>query len=235
MIFNTLGTLRGGARRRFESLARESVIVRAQALIWQERMAAMTELEAQQSPSPNVWKRIENLIQAQRSNTAAMPAVAGVSAVLETMRRNLLLWRTAALGAALTCALTLMVLPWQAAPRVEYVAVLAGESANANILVTFDPANKRLTLKRVGGFQEGEDKSLQLWALPASKPGQVAAGPRSLGVLGSGAQVRLTALENQIQDVPALAISLETKGGVPAGQGPSGPIVFKGVLLKTTL
>ena len=148
--------------------------------------------------------------------------------MLETMRRNLMLWRTAAVGAALTCALTLMVLPWQAAPKVEYVAVLAGESAQANILVTFDPGNKRLTLKRVGSFQEDEDKSLQLWALPAS-------GPQSLGVLGRDAQVRLTALENQIQDVPALAISLEPKGGVPAGQGPSGPILFKGALLKTTL
>ena len=54
-------------------------------------------------------------------------------------------------------------------------------------------------------------------------------------MLGRDAQVRLTALENQIQDVPALAIGLEPKGGVPAGQGPSGPILFKGALLKTTL
>ena len=30
-----LGTLRGGARRRFETLARQSATVRASALIWQ--------------------------------------------------------------------------------------------------------------------------------------------------------------------------------------------------------
>jgi RNA polymerase sigma factor (sigma-70 family) len=33
-----LGTLRGGARRRFETLARQSATVRASALIWQERI-----------------------------------------------------------------------------------------------------------------------------------------------------------------------------------------------------
>ena len=47
-----LGTLRGGARRRFEALARESATIRAAALIWQERMASMTELQASQMPSP---------------------------------------------------------------------------------------------------------------------------------------------------------------------------------------
>ena len=32
-----LGTLRGGARRRFETLAREHATVRAAALVWQTR------------------------------------------------------------------------------------------------------------------------------------------------------------------------------------------------------
>src|SRR5690606_6180133 len=38
-----LGTLRGGARRRFETLAREQAPVRAAALIWQSRVASMNE------------------------------------------------------------------------------------------------------------------------------------------------------------------------------------------------
>jgi hypothetical protein len=41
-----LGTLRGGARRRFESLARQSPSLRATALVWQER-SSMTELQPQ--------------------------------------------------------------------------------------------------------------------------------------------------------------------------------------------
>src|SRR5690606_24474298 len=64
-----------------------------------------------------------------------------------------------------------------ATPAIEYVAVLNDEQASAAMLVTFDPKNGRLTLQRVGGFQEAADKSLQLWALPPN------GGPRSLGVL----------------------------------------------------
>ena len=50
-----LGTLRGGARRRFETLAREQAPVRAAALIWQGRLASLTELEASTVPDAAVW------------------------------------------------------------------------------------------------------------------------------------------------------------------------------------
>ena len=56
-----LGTLRGGARRRFEGLARDNAPLRAAALIWQGRLASVAELQAEVAPSPAVWKRIENL------------------------------------------------------------------------------------------------------------------------------------------------------------------------------
>ncbi|MEO5669121.1 MAG: anti-sigma factor, partial [Ramlibacter sp.] len=116
----------------------------------------------------------------------------------------------------------------QATPEIRYVAVLADERSSASVLVTFDPKHNTLTLKRVGSFQEGPDKSLQLWALPPS------GGPRSLGVLGTGGVVKLTAAQDEIREVPALAISLEPLGGVPAGSGPTGPVLFKGALLPTT-
>jgi anti-sigma-K factor RskA len=84
-------------------------------------------------------------------------------------------------------------------------------------------------LKRVGGFQEQADKSLQLWALPQS------GAPKSLGVLGSDAVIRLPATGDDVRQVPTLAISLEAKGGAPAGSGPAGPVLFKGALLETAL
>ena len=84
-----------------------------------------------------------------------------------------------------------------------------------------------MTLKRVGAFQEGPEKSLQLWALPPS------GSPRSLGVLGAEPVIKLTAAESQVRQVPALAVSLEPKGGVPSERGPTGPVLFKGALLQT--
>jgi len=248
-----LGTLRGGARRRFEAMARQSATVRTVAMVWQERFAAMTELQAAHQPSPNVWKRIENLLDAGTAAVRAPPVEE--SPMFQKLRRALGLWRGAALAGGLASVAAVLVgvsldrevrtqqgqlaqaqqqqkqlvAQLQAAPQVQYVAVLADGNADASMLVTFDPANQRLVLKRVGGYQEASDKSLQLWALPPS------GGPKSLGVLGGEAVVRLTASENQVREVPTLAISLEPKGGVPGEGGPTGPVLFKGALLQTTL
>ena len=54
-----VGTLRGGARRRFESLAREQAPVRAAALIWQARIGSVAELQTPIAPNPVVWTRIK--------------------------------------------------------------------------------------------------------------------------------------------------------------------------------
>lgn len=241
-----LGTLRGGARRRFEALARDNATLRAAALIWQSRLASVAELQPQAAPSPVVWTRIENLVradqeskamQAARARPVATPAAAG------GWWASLGLWRGAAgagalaAGVAVVTGLTLntqlngqvqeLTAKLSATPEIQYVAVLADDKASASMLVTFDPKNKKLLLKRVGDFHEQPDKSLQLWALP---PGS---GPKSLGVLGSEAVVRLTAADSDVREVPTLAISLEPKGGVPPGSGPSGPVLFKGALIQT--
>jgi anti-sigma-K factor RskA len=251
-----LGTLRGGARRRFETLARQSPTARAAALIWQQRLAAMTELQAGEAPSPNVWKRIENLIAAQRSTRAA--------AVPAEPPKALGWWRGAALAGGLASVVAVVVAVQQgrqadsldqqlaavtrqsqqaaqqnaqlvaqlrAQPEVRYVAVLADEKSIASILATYDPKHSSLTIKRVaGGVQEGPDKSLQVWVVP------VAGGPpKSLGVLGTSEVDRLMVLENQVGLGHNIAVSLEPKGGVPSDRGPTGPVLFKGPVLQTAL
>ncbi len=116
-----------------------------------------------------------------------------------------------------------------ATPQIEYVAVLADDKAAASVRVTFDPKTKQLTLQRVGAFREPGDKSLQLWALTGT------GGVRSLGVLGSERLLKLTAAETQVRGAPALAISLEPKGGVTGASGPTGPVLFKGALIQKQL
>jgi len=166
----------------------------------------------------------------------AAPAVTGWWASLG-------LWRGASAAGALAAAVAVVVglnvnsrLSGQvselsakltAAPEIEYVAVLTDDKAAASLLVTFDPKNKTLVLKRVGGFREQADKSLELWALP---PG---VAPKSLGVLGADPVVRLTAAGTDMRQVPTLAITLEPRGGVPPGSGPTGPVLFKGALIET--
>lgn len=249
-----LGTLRGGARRRFEAMARQSATVRTAALVWQERFASMTELQQAEAPSANVWKRIANTIAAEQQPVRADDAPD------ESWWRALGWWRGAALAGALATVAAVgvglnlnakmkdrdaqlaqasqarsqltqqnaeLAAQLQARPDIQYVAVLSDDKSAASMLVTFDPRNNTLSLKRVGGFQEAPDKSLQLWALP---PG---GGAQSLGVLSGEPVVRLTAAGDQMKEAPTLAITLEPKGGVPPGAPASGPVLFKGQLMQT--
>ena len=234
---HALGTLRGGARRRFETLARTGACSRAAALVWQGRLAGMTELQQPVAPDPAVWTRIRNLIDAEQAQQALERqrdnAAPIASASTGGWLRSLALWRGAAAAGALVAVLAVGVglnLREQLinAPAVQYVAVLSDDKAAASMLVTFDPKKKQLVLQRVGNFREGTDKSLQLWALP---PG---GAPRSLGVLDNAPALRLAASESDVR-VPALAISLEPKGGVPSAGGPTGPVLFHGPLIEKTL
>ncbi len=243
-----LGTLRGAARRRFEAMARLQAPVRAAALIWQSRLASINELQSQVQPDAVVWTRIHNLVQGEKTKTvqAAVRAQAAADPTgLATWVRSLTLWRTAtAVGALATMAAVAVSLGQRqefggeiarlqnqllAAPQIEYIAVLADDQAAASMLVTFDPKAKKLTLQRVGVYEEAGDRSLQLWALPPT------GGPKSLGVLGRDKLLRLTAGEREVREVPTLAISLEPKGGVPSETGPTGPVLFTGALIQKML
>ena len=244
-----LGSLRGGARRRFEAMARVQAPVRAAALAWQTRLSAMTELQEQATPDPVVWTRIHNLVQAdqelrqmQGARATAPPARAAGSG---GWLRSLALWRTLALAGIVATTLALVTganlreqlgsqiaalrTQLQASPQIGYVAVLSDDKSAASVLVTFDPKNQKLTVQRVGSYQEAGDKSLQLWALPP------AGGPRSLGVLGQDRILRIRAAEGEVREIPMLAISLEPKGGVPSAGGPTGPVLFKGAMVPNTL
>ncbi len=244
-----LGTLRSGARRRFERMARDHAALRATALAWQGRLASVLELQRDIAPSPAVWRRIENLVnadkQAQAMRAAALTTMPGLSTPANPAGwwASLSLWRGVSAAGALAAVIAVVAgvnlnsrlsgevrqlsARLAATPVIEYVAVLVDDKTSASMLVTFDPNSKKLVLKRVGDFREQADKSLELWALPPGAP------PKALGVLTGDAIVRLTAADTDMQQAPALAISLEPKGGVAAGSGPSGPILFKGALIRT--
>ena len=245
-----LGSLRGGARRRFEQLAREYAQVRAAALLWQGRWSAFSEVQEPVQPDAAVWARIDNLLQAEK--THAKLAQQRELATTKSPNRALAWWRGLAVVGSLATVAAVSVGLWltgtaqqqmsslqtqlqttqaalQAAPQIQYVAVLADGKADASMLVTFDPRNNQLVLQRVGGFKESANQSLQLWALPPQ------GAPRSLGVMGHDKLDQFEAHESDVKAVPALAISLEPKGGVPSETGPTGPVLFKGALIRRDL
>ena len=251
-----LGTLRGGARRRFEAISRDNATVRAAALTWQGRLSGMTELQSPILPAPAVWTRIHNMVQAERETLALQLAkqsgqqihADGTLSWLGSLWQGLWLWRGAAAAGALATVLAVVTgfslqdqldirgkqvdslsAQLKVAPKIEYVAVLVDAKSTETMLVTFDSKSQNLVLQRVGDYHEASDKSLQLWALPNS------GGPRSLGVLGDDKVLRLATAEGDVKQVPTLAISLEPKGGVPSADGPTGPVLFKGALIQKVI
>ena len=109
-------------------------------------------------------------------------------------------------------------------PEATLVVVLAGQDAKPALVASADRNGRLLTIKAVAPLSPGADRSLQLWALPA------AGNPRSLGLVPASGVVQIAlpvAAGTALQHIPALAVSLEPRGGSPTGCRP-GPCSIPG-------
>ncbi|SAL36806.1 Anti-sigma-K factor rskA [Caballeronia sordidicola] len=235
----TLGVLRGGSRRRFESISQHDPVIRLAVETWRLRLAAMTELGPAVAPPPEIWPAIErrlNLVNARRDAAAARP----VARPKPNWFENLSFWRGWSIAATAIAAIALVVsvrelstttpvptptpVPQVAQePRIGYVATLADEKSNARMLVTWDDRTSEVTVRRLSGSSDPSDKSMQLWGLP--KQGH----PVSLGVLPVGGTAKFKAAS--VSAYPVLAVSVEPVGGSPNPNGPTGPVVYTGKVI----
>lgn len=235
-----LGTLRAGSRRRLEQMASQHTTIRSAMADWQARLGALNELSTAAEPSLNVWKRISNLLPLNTPVlTRARSLFDDLQDTVAALRARIQWWQRASWGMALASSFliagSLNVLRMESQAPNQFVAVLTDEAATESVLVTFDVKTQKLNLKRLSSYQEGAEKSLQLWAIDTS--GKSPAKPESMGVLGADAVLRLAADHQkitQIEKLPLLAVSLEPKGGVPSEGGPTGRVLFKGQLRATS-
>jgi len=221
------GTLRGPARQRLESLLPAHPNLRSAVRAWQDRLMPLTLAITPQQPSPAVWKRIE-----QRIGVAAKPSQAAGPA---RGWRQLAFWRGLA-GLASTAAVVLAVVlavPQPAQPPIVVVlgpaaAPADGAVAPASFVASISPDGRSMVTRPITNVRLESNRSLELWALPKARPGQAADAPRSLGVISAdGATV--VQRGKVLDDVDALAVSLEPRGGSPTGK-PTGPILNVGKL-----
>jgi anti-sigma-K factor RskA len=213
------GTLRGGARRRYEALLPGHPLLRDALLQWQLRLMPLTVALVPQAPPARVWRRIEQRL---------WPAAASVS---EPWWQRLWLWRgVSALASVATLGLALLlVLPGPAQPPV--VVVLqgtAGATQGINSFVASVSADGRALVTRpLLPVNLESNRVLELWSVPPD------GAPRSLGLISAdGATVidrqRLPASLLK-GGTAALAVSVEPPGGSPTGV-PTGPVVYAGKL-----
>ena len=210
-----LGTLKGGARRRFEGWMHNDAALRRTALEWQDRLTPLAEFLTEKKPQGQVWYRIERRLDLQR------PA-----AIWQFWRNeSVTFWRSLGAASSVIAALLVVVLSTRSldASHIDYVASLTDEKSQTALVVTADISQHALNVRLVGHAPVANDKTLQLWVVP--KQGH----PRSLGILADRGEVKLALSDSATaSDVVLLAVSLEPKGGSPDPNGPTGPILYKG-------
>lgn len=208
-----LGTLKGGARRRFEGWLHDDAALRTITETWRARLHPMGEFAPAVKPPRRVWRAIE-----QRLHLAGPPG-------WRFWRAESGIWRPLGIAAvAATVVLGVTLAQWRShQPAIDYVATLADDKAQAALLVTADQRHGALEVRLADGVTLAADRVLQLWAVP--KEG----APRSLGLLPRSGALRLALPAGALgADVALLAVSVEPLGGSPTPDKPSGPIIYKG-------
>ena len=221
------GLLRGPARRRFESLLPAHPALRGAVRSWQDRLMPLTEVVEAQTPSPDVWKRIETRIQG-----GSGAAKTSTPATAVGWWRQLAFWRafSAATGVAtIALALTLANPAPALAPIIVVLSAAApapGSSAGAVVPASFVASitadGRAMVTRPLVNVNLQADRSLELWSLPKS------GAPRSLGVIAAD-KVSVVQRGKVLEGTDAFAVTLEQAGGSPDGN-PHGPILYVGKL-----
>jgi anti-sigma-K factor RskA len=212
-----LGTLRGGARRRFETWLRDDPALRDMVAGWHERLAALAELDVPRTPPGHVWADIERQIEP----AAVAPRMPWWRFWRSDEARP---WGVLALGtSAAWLVLALSKTMPDVAPQSRQVAALSDAQAHTALVVTADTTRGRLDVRVAEEVHVPTGRTLQLWAI--TRTGK----PRSLGVLPGNRSTDLALDARAIDpDVALLAISLEPRTGSPDPTGPTGPVLYKG-------
>lgn len=209
-----LGTLRGPARRRFESLLGGHPLLRDNVAQWQARLAPLAASIDPAEPSPRVWRGIE---------TQLFPASEGVA---EPWWRRLGLWR--AVSGVATAALVAVLVIGQPPPAAAPIIVVLGANpqvapaVQGRFVASLSPDGRALVLRAIDAPPLTSQQALELWAVPPS------GAPRSLGLVRAEGATTLIRAE-LLRDTAAFAVSVEPAGGSPTG-APTGPIVSLGEL-----
>lgn len=225
-----LGTLRGGARRRFAQMMKRDAALRKAVAMWEAHLTPLAERVEPIAPPTRVWNNIESRISGSMpesrasagvSSTSIAPAKAGFWSSL-TFWRGLGFAATSV--AAVLLAFTLRTNP---AVNTEPMMMAVLEDQGEARMVVEQPKSGYLMVKMVKPWVAADDKSMELWVIP--KDG----APRSLGLINQTGETKLAKPDMDIRliDGAVFALSKEPKGGSPTG-APTGMVLCKGVIAR---
>lgn len=219
-----LGTLAGGARRRFEQVLRQSPEAARAVAAWQERFAVLAAGLPPMAPRPAVWQDLEQRLfpeAAARRRSAWWPVFGGV------------------LTGALLCSVVLRLEPGLAGlePRAEtlpasYVGLLTDTAGQATVLASSRRHGRQLTVKLLRPLAVPSGRVAQLWAYPQDGGAAFPVGVLPAGLAsGTSASVALPdTSEKLFFQVARLGVSYEAAPARP-GDAP-GELVLSGHCVK---
>jgi anti-sigma-K factor RskA len=249
-----LGTLAGGARRRFETVMRERPPAPRAAARWAERLAGMDSHSSPLPASQALWRRIENKAfggadaarggprEAAPRGDASRPRAAsgaGSGAAASGWRR----WLAPGFALAFGIVLGIGLPSWQrtTGPGMSrttqlpesYVGVLATASGRPGLIVSSLRRGQVVDLKVVQRVPVAAGQVLWLWTLDGQGQPQ-AVGPLPANLGEAGANFVSVPLPRPAEELFAraveLAVSVEPAGAAPAA--PGGAFVYRGLCGK---
>lgn len=208
-----LGSLRGGARRRFERALREEPAVALRLRTLQQEFTPNYSERIAETPSAGGWQRLERELNLAQHRA---PWYSRVSFL-----------RGWALGvtAALVLGVALLALRATTETTLTPIAQLALKGAPPSVTAAVSADRRTLELRADRPIVAGPLRSYELWVIPEGGT------PLSLAVLGQidGTLRVPEAHVNHLRKGAVLAISVEPLGGSPTG-GPTGPVILSGAI-----
>jgi anti-sigma-K factor RskA len=210
-----VGTLRGPARNRFESICRDSRVARAAVRVWEDRLVGTSLALKPVQPSAEVWTRIRKRLGFKaraypwiaRSTPLRLAMAAGIAALAIVVAWNYVL-RESPVNSYAEFAATTGAQLWRVEQHADGSLSVSALSSDAT------PPSQ---------------KSYELWALPNGK------NPVSLGLLPASGRTSHALTSQQLAALASsmkVAVSLEPQGGSPTG-APTGPVVHVVDLVKS--
>ncbi len=224
-----LGTMKGGARRRFNEYLLDNRALREEVVKWEAHFTPLTEAIPPIAPPARVWSAIEaRTIKKQTQLSAGnLKQNAAESSASKGLFQNINFWRNWGLGASALAASLLVVTSLGMLQPKDAMLTAVLEDQGVARMVVEQPNSNLITVKMVKPWKADDGKSLQLWVMP--KDGV----PRSIGIINQDGTTKISMgdMDSMLNNGTAFALSKEPRGGSPTGQ-PTGMILCKGVIAK---
>jgi anti-sigma-K factor RskA len=229
----TLGTLHGGARRRFERLLREQPAAGHAVLAWQGRLATLAASVPLAEPSARVWAALEQRLFSPPAAPAPPARASGWLGALLSGRTLGGALAGSLAGALLAIGVLVQQPTWVGLERASeslpasYVGLLHDPAGRPTLLASSRRHGRTLTVKLLQPLAVPADRVALLWALPkdGGEPFLVGRLPAS----GSASLPLADRAERLFFGVSRLGVSLEPSA---AAARPSGPFVLAGDCVK---